>query len=180
VKILEFLEWPLARNLAYRIVERLAGFPVVSEEKNRKLILVKGFLPLASEAIFTRKKALCTFEVSPDWVVRAPTVICHERWLIRKLPEWHANIDGAICFEFSLNWEQELLMMVDRHTHGPAAEYAAAWLVNSTRSLLNRHLFASRNGLTAWPKAWDFWPHGFEKAQQQLLELQSVIEIAQE
>jgi hypothetical protein len=174
VQFPEVIEWPLTQNLAYRIVERLDGFSKLIEDRNRKEIRVTGYLPLADEEFATKKKALCVFDVNAQWVCKIPEVMCLEPWVTRKLPEWHADEYGRLCFEFNLNWERKLPVMVEHYTLGLTADYATKWLLNSTRSLLNRHLFAFRNGINAWPKCWDYWAHGMVDAERQLSENQLV------
>lgn len=171
MNIPEILQQPLAQNLAYRIVERLDGFSEVVEEPATRRIRITGRLALGDEEFHTKSKARCIFDVGPRWVEDIPHVACLEPWITRRPPEWHIGKDGSLCFEFSLHWRHELSGMVEQFTYGLTAEYAAAWLLNSTRSLLRRHLLAYRQGLTNWPQAWNYWPHGSEAAKRQLKHL---------
>lgn len=165
---LEKLQWPMAQNLAYRIVTKLERVSR-TEDQVAKRIKVAGCLPLASPDYFTKKRAFCVFEVNHEWLWRIPEVTCKESWITKGLADWHIGSDGRLCFEYDERWRQELASMVKCHTFGQTADYAVEWLINSTRSLLNRHLFASRNGLTVWSKQWDFWAHGRKEAGRQLL-----------
>lgn len=169
VKSPDLVEWMVAKNLAFRIVEKLDGFSKVTEDRKEDRIHIVGHLPLADESRSTRKRARCDFVISSQWVRKIPTVVCHEPWLTRKLPEWHADADGKLCYEFDLRWERELSLMVEQFTLGLTADYASKWLLNSTRSLLNRHLFASRHNIANWPARWDFWAHGTADAERQLV-----------
>ena len=161
-------DWPIVQNFAYRIVEKLDGCSKVVEGANPGRISITGVLPLHTEAFGTTAMARCMFNILPDWMIKIPEVTCFEPWLTRKPPEWHVDRDGRLCLEFDAHWEQELTEIIDLYTAGLAADYAVSWLLNSTRSLLDRHLFAFRNGITSWPGAWTFWAHGAEAAKHQL------------
>ena len=169
MKNLSSIDWSVTQNLAYRIAERLVGFSRIVDDKINCVIQVIGQLPLGDQEFSTGKKARCAFKVDSQWVQKTPEVICLEPWIIRGLADWHIDENGRLCYEFDLNWEQELSAMVEQYTLGLTADYATQWLLNSTRSLLRRHLFASRNGITTWPKSWDFWPHERTAAEQQLI-----------
>jgi hypothetical protein len=171
VNVPECLEWPLVQNLAYRVVEKL-GFATVLEDKNGRRIQITGNLPLASEEYVTNKRAKCTFYIDSHWPWKIPVVFCLESWVRREVPEWHVYEDGRLCFELDLNWERELPAIVKEYTFGLGASYAAQWLISSSRSLLSRHLFAFRDGITTWPKSWDFWAHTLEDAKEQLSKTQ--------
>jgi len=177
VNVPKYIEWPLAQNFACRIVERLDGFSKVIEDRTKCQIQVGGRLPLADQQFFTKNSARCVLEISSRWAWEIPEVACVEPWLTRKMPEWHADENGRLCFEFKLKWEKELPAMVEQYGFGLIADYAATWLLNSTRSLLNRHLFAFRNGIKSWPKAWDYWPHGTIESARQLFENEQLIEV---
>lgn len=175
MNIPEYFEWSVTQNLAYRVVEKLDGFAKVIEDKNARRIEISGDLPLAGEEFSTQKQAECIFRIDSQWLSRIPEVVCLEPWVTRKIPEWHVYDDGRLCFEFNLKWEQELPAMVDQYTFGLTASYAAQWLTNSCRWLLNRHLFASRNGIRTWPKSWDYWAHDVIVAKRQLMTKQMEI-----
>ena len=139
------------------------------EQREKKNIHLDGCIELGDEHFYTQKKARCSFDISTNWVQKIPIVICRESWVIRKPPEWHVYEDGNLCFEFELNWGYKLSAMVDKYTHGLAAEYATKWLLSSTRSLLNRHLFAVRAGIKSWNADWNYWPHGHDDASKEFL-----------
>jgi len=162
----DYLHWPMTQNLAYRLVEKLDAVSQV-EDSGKREIHVKGFLPLANEEFSTKKKALCAFDVDFQWLRRMPRVTCQESWVKQGQPDWHVDKNGGLCFEFTLHWMQELTAMIETYSIGPTADYAVAWLLNSSRSLLNRHLFAFRNGIQQWPRGWTFWPHGVEPATRE-------------
>ena len=165
-------ELALARNLAYRIVCGLNHHPKLVEDRELQLITITGALPLAEEGFSTRATARCIFKLNSSWPSTIPEVTCLEPWLRRKSPEWHAGHNGVLCYEFSLYWARELPIMVEKYTHGLTADWAARWLLHSTRLLLNKHLFAFRNGVTEWPRGWDYWPHDVEAARKQLEKIQ--------
>lgn len=168
MEVIEYMRWAVAQNLAYRIVTRLRD---ARREENRAdgWIQVTGKLPLASLDFSTAKLAVCSFKVRNYWPEVIPDIVCNEPWL-RRGKEWHINSDGDVCSEFGLKWRDELAVLIEQHTHGLAAEYAAEWLVNSTRSLLQRHLVAHRHGLTKWAAEWDFWAHDWESAKRQYMQ----------
>jgi hypothetical protein len=167
----EYFRWPLTQNLAYRIVEALVPFPKICEDKTHNRIEIMGRLGLKSEDFDTAKTANCIFQINYDWLYKIPVVACTESWLTRKPPDWHVSKDGQLCFEFNMRWEGKLSAMEAEYTSGLTAEYAAKWLLNSTRSLLQRHLFAFRNGITIWPKVWNYWAHGQGEAEQEYCSL---------
>lgn len=166
----DYLRWPLAQNFGYRILERLSACSKVLEDRAAGTIEITGRIPLASAEFATKKEALCVFRIDHQWAFKIPHVICLEPWITIKPPEWHIYADRRLCFEFDLNWQREMPLMVEQYTFGLAAEYGVTWMVNSSRSLLNRHLFAFRNGITVWPKSWDYWAHSVSEAKQQLLD----------
>lgn len=163
--------WALARNLAYRIIVGLSGQTKTIEEEEKGLITVTGNLPLTAGGVGVRSTARSVFEVSQYWPQTIPQVWCLEPWVRREPPHWHAGKGGLLCVEFGLNWARELTSMVETHTHGSTADFAAEWLLNSTRKVLNMHHFAFRNGITKWPKEWEScsWPHD-PKAAKALLD----------
>lgn len=163
----EYLRWPTTQNLAYRIIERLEGFPLVSEHRPNAKISIRGRLNLSHQEYRTKKAALCTFEVDHTWTEIPPRVICHEPWIKRGDPDWHIHYDGELCFELPIRWKRQVTEIVELHTDGTAAEYACNWLLNSARSLLSRHLFASRNAIARWPTAWEYWAHQRPAAEAQ-------------
>lgn len=167
----EWIRWPLAQNLAYRIAERLDKSPAIEEFRSDHMIRVQGLLPLCDEEFQTKKRALCIFSVPFNWIENIPTVSCLESW-ITKDRDWHISPKGQLCFELNVKWETELPKLADDYSFGPTADYATEWLLNSTRSLLNRHLFAHRNGIKEWPKPdWDAWAHGKEARETYLKQL---------
>jgi hypothetical protein len=168
METIEALHWPLAQNLAYRIVTRLED---VTREENpfEKWIKVSGRLPLASIDFSTRKLAACSFKVGHNWLWEMPEIVCSEPWIIRGQADWHINANGEMCSEFDVKWQKHLAELVERYTYGLTAEYATEWLVNSTRSLLQRHLVAYRTGLTEWADDWDFWAHARDVAERQFI-----------
>jgi hypothetical protein len=171
VNIPDILQWPVAQNLGYRIVTALDGYPEVIEEIAARKLKITGSLPLQTQDFATKTKARCTFHVCWRWITEIPVVTCNEGWLIRKPPDWHVGYDGRLCFEFGERWTQDLTSIADELTLGLTADYACAWLLNSVRSLLQRHLFASREKIVDWPAAWDGWAHGECAARKQLMKL---------
>ena len=172
MRLHESLEWSAALNLAYRVAHNLDAMCKVVEDRNNNEIEITGKLPLSNRDFTTNKRALCIFRINAQWPWQTPDVICCEDWIKKGIPDWHINTDGNLCFEFSKKWMNELPPMVDEYSLGLTSEYASTWLVNSSRSLLNRHLFAFRNGIKDWPKAWDFWAHDKEMALRQFMESQ--------
>lgn len=162
------MQWPMAQNLAYRIVTKLERVSR-TENKSVKCIQVAGYLPLVSPDYSTKKKAFCEFNVNHEWLWRIPEVSCKESWIRKGVADWHVFSDGRLCFEYDARWRQELSAIAKCYTFGQTADFAVEWLLNSTRSLLNRHLFASRNDLVIWSKQWDFWAHGRGEAERQLI-----------
>ena len=160
-------EWAVARNFAYRIRMNLDNAATMTEYPESGSIEIAGRLALAMDGLASKKTAFCVFTVPEDWLRNIPVVTCKEPW-VRKGDEWHVHVDYSLCFEFAPKWTRDLLVLVERHTHGLTTEYATTWLLNSTRLLLNRHVLAERTGMKMWPKNWDFWPHGFDAAKKEL------------
>ena len=155
-----YLEWPAAQNLAFKIYSALLPDSLVRIEEEIGRITIWGTLPLASEAYVTRATARCRFEVTAQWPTLIPLVWCYDSW-VRRDPKWiwHASEDGQLCFEYAMRWVDEMQVVLGEVGLLTATDFAATWLLKSTRSLLNRHLFTSRHPLEVWPKVWQDWAH---------------------
>jgi hypothetical protein len=124
---------------------------------------VQGLLLLRDFAAETTYPAHCTFIASGDWRRLPPKVFCSESW-VRHTIEWHVLRDGSLCYEFCGRWADRVADVDHSNQVHEAVQYAAQWCLNGCRSLLEKHLFADRQNIKAWPKKWDAWPHGFDAA----------------
>jgi hypothetical protein len=146
-------------NLAMRICEKL-GPPKHCQRDFGNEYIVVGKVPLSHGAIKTKAKAKCRFHISPDWTKKMPLVVCEEAW---RAPgnnsEWHISDRGGLCTELELRWRDEVHSVYRSKGLCPAADFAADWLLNSTATLLGRHLMLFRNIVSRWDDSWEYWAH---------------------
>lgn len=107
-----------------------------------------------------RLGVLCSFEVHEQWHVVQPRVWCYEPWFRRGNIDWHSYQDGSLCWELDDQWRVHLRQAAEELTATDLATHAAEYLLNSTRSLLQRHLTGHQLGLVEWPREWECWAHG--------------------
>lgn len=152
----------LALNLANRLHSRLAEPRILSLKESR--FYVEG--GLLHPKLQTRGAAHCWFIVPDDWMRRIPTVGCKEQWVVKGDADWHTYADGSLCIDHRERWEQYILNLADRHPFHTFMLAATEWIINSTASLLGRHMLKSQGFVTTWDPAWDFWEHGEGSAKQ--------------
>ena len=143
------------------------------------MVLV-GILPLRSDQCSTRAQAQCRLEVDKSWTVRPPRLWCYSPWLKRDASwAWHASADGELCYECKDRWRDEISAAVSEAGLLGTSDFASAWILNSARALLNKHLFASRHReLTDWPAAWPDWAHDPKRLKIQYADYKARHEIA--
>jgi len=127
---------------------------------------VHGLLLLHDFAAETTYPANCIFIASTEWRHVPPKVFCSESWL-KKGIDWHVLPDGSLCYEFFKRWADRVSIVNTSNEVHDTVQYAARWCVNGSRRLLEKHLFADRQNIKAWPKQWDAWPHGIQAASFQ-------------
>lgn len=92
-----------------------------------------------------------------------PAVWCYESWM-REGADWHNSRTDGLC------WILEQLWCDAMSWKGKPArvilEEGRSLLVEGVRCLISRHYTATLEGLTRWPKEWDYWSHGESGAME--------------
>lgn len=104
--------------------------------------------------------ALCTFLIPRTWLTQQPLVYCHEYWFRRGDADWHSYSDGGLCWELHDRWFHHLSAVKRRLSDHAFSTHAAEYLMNSVRSLLQRHVVGHELALVDWPTEWECWAHG--------------------
>lgn len=155
-----------ALTLAFALRRALSGPVRFFLAEDGRTITVEGWLNLSHEEIVTRNAALCTFVVPKTWQKRLPSVWCREPWRKKPLPggvtnaEWHVLGNGSLCYELPHRWQDDLAAAELAGGIPTAVALAEAWILNSVRWLLYRHLEAFRHDLDRWDnERWPAWGH---------------------
>lgn len=120
---------------------------------------VEGLLTLQTVPDKAVVGCLCAIEIEDGWCTELPEVRCFENW-IRKDIDWHVYSDGSLCWEIPPRWTHQLYSVGLSNSPKEVCAFAAAYLLNSVRSLLARHHIGWQLGLVRWPQEWRAWSHG--------------------
>lgn len=121
---------------------------------------MEGVVFIASRPDGVNTGVLCSVVIHPRWDLIPPQVWCHESWFRRGNADWHSYRDGGLCWELADRWRAHLANLLYLVPITTITRHAAEYLLNSVRSLLERHLTGHRLGLVEWPPEWKYWAHG--------------------
>ena len=126
-----------------------------------------GVLPLRAHGENGTTMSRVSVVVRPEWLEMPPTVTAHEPF-IRREADWHAYVDGSLCYVLKDEWRDRLgkLMTKNAEDISLAMDYALTWMVAATDSLVTRHLLGARYGIVNWPPEWDAYAHGDEGVEE--------------
>lgn len=157
--------------------EYLTNYMFASARPSRSEIGVRGELLIKDFATEGACRANCTFASSTQWASNPIKVFCTEPW-IKKEVNWHlvpeilerpAKDDAAwrLCYELEQRW-CDCIEFVRRSNKDPlkTITFAAAFCLQASRWLIEKHLFAYRQNITKWPPEWLAWPHNREAAER--------------
>jgi len=100
-------------------------------------------------------------EIRVSWLFKdhkrkPPMVICREPWM-RIDADWHNGGKAGMCWELSVRWRD--WMSIKRKRVQSILDEGCAWLLAAVRLLIDRHYLGHMEGLTEWPKEWEYWSH---------------------
>jgi len=135
--------------------------------RNPKLINVNGLYHQLTGrfdigAIYVSIKIIILWSFH-DVKMNPPNVWCNEPWM-KIGADWHNDSKNGMCWVLrqewcdAMNWENKAVPTI--------IDEGQNWLLKSICCLINRHYFAHKYNLTAWPKKWDYWGHSDKGARQ--------------
>lgn len=127
---------------------------------------VNGILRVRDFAADTEYDAQCTIIGTVRWWYEPLRVFCHEAWM-RSSFDWHQlreNSSWYLCYELPERWEDRIAKVRNANDTLQTIEFAKEFCLRSSRSLIEKHLFAFRQNIATWPSEWDAWPHNREAA----------------
>lgn len=122
---------------------------------------VSGTLRVRDVATDAECDARCTIIGTVRWWYEPLRVFCDEPWMKRSV-EWHQLREGSswyLCYELPERWEDRIAKVRDANDTLQTIEFAKEFCLRSSRSLIEKHLFGSRQNITKWPPEWHAWPH---------------------
>lgn len=104
--------------------------------------------------------ARITVTVPLNWRHLAPWVRCHESWIRRGNPDWHAYEDGGLCYVHNEEWLDQVNIIARECGSGAdILPFCAAQCAQSSVQLMERHLLGDRRKHKKWPTSWLAWSH---------------------
>jgi hypothetical protein len=122
---------------------------------------VSGTLCVRDVAADSNYDARCTIIGTVRWWYEPLRVFCHEPWMKPNV-EWHQLREDSswyLCYELPERWEDRIAKVRDVNDILQTIEFAKEFCLRSSRSLIEKHLFAFRQNITRWPPEWEAWPH---------------------
>lgn len=155
-----------ALNLAVMLMQRLQEPRGICCSSGRPPYRVHGFWDLRAHELNRTAKVPLEFLVHTEWL-RTPPQSRSTADFIRRETNWHCSKDGWLCIGLPDEWNDTLRHEADTdNCPRRLMDIAVTWTLASTDSLIARHLYAARYGITRWPDEWDQWAH-FEAGRQE-------------
>jgi hypothetical protein len=148
-----------ALNFAAMLMQRLQEPRGFDCTRGQPPYMVHGHWSLRAHELNQRATVPLQIAIRPDWMLRPPRSYSSADF-VRREADWHCFSDGWFCIALPDEW-RDTLAKEAKADGDPRRllDIAATWTLASTDSLISRHLYAARYGITKWPDEWEQWGH---------------------
>ena len=164
----DILDKSPAFHLAAKFYARLTEPCYLSYPFNTDKSFVRGMLNLSHAHIKDTTNVKIKIKISSDWIESQPEVFCFAPWM-KVGDDWHVNNEKKLCWDLSYRWTDYLSEIRKKADLQEVEDFAVMWCLNSTKSLIHKHLLANDCGFTEWQKDWKYWSHSLEVAREDYL-----------
>lgn len=134
---------------ARKVAERIRSGTVTEDSAFFRITgVIVGEMTLAPIEILSWKSDRLRLDPPSAW--------CRERWM-RDNSDWHNSAASGMCWVLGDQWRDE--MQESKTNSADLIQYGSLWLVEATKSLIDRHYHAFRFGIVQWPGDWTAFSH---------------------